>query len=51
MAPGEMIGTSNEVSATPVKIAATNDGDGYAVIAPVEAMTVLMAAVTDDGLT
>ena len=51
MAPGEMIGTSNEVSGTPVKIAATNDGDGYAVIAPVEAMTVLIAAVTDDGLT
>mgnify|MGYP001353479144 CR=1 FL=1 len=51
MAPGKMIGTSNEVSATPVKIAATNHGDGYAVIAPVEAMTVLMAAVTDEGLT
>ena len=45
MAPGEMIGTSNEVSATPVKIATTNDGDGYAVIAPVEAMAVLISAV------
>ena len=51
MAPGEMIGTSNEVSATPVKIAAINDGDGYAVIAPVEAMAALISAVTDDGLT
>ncbi len=49
MAPGKMIGTSNEVNATPVKIAASKDGDGYAVIAPVEAMAALMAAVTDDG--
>ena len=47
MAPGEMIGISNEVSDTPVKIAATSGGDGYALIAPVEAMGAVIAAVTD----
>ena len=47
MAPGEMIGVSNEVSDTPVKIAATSGGDGYALIAPVEMMGAVIAAVTD----
>ena len=49
MAPGKLIGASNEVSATPVRIAATDGGDGYAIIAPVETMAELMAAVTADN--
>lgn len=50
MAAGKMIGTSNEVNAKPVKITANNEGDGYAVIAPINAMGDLIAAVTDGGL-
>ncbi len=50
MAPGKMISTSNEVSATPVRITAINGGDGYAVIAPVEAMAELIAAIVGESL-
>ena len=50
MAPGKLIGTSNEVIGTPVRIAATNGGDGYAVIVPVETMAELIVAVIGDNL-
>ncbi len=50
MAPGKLIGTSNEVIANPVRITVSNGGDGYAIIAPVESMADLIAAVTGDEI-
>ncbi len=50
MAPGEMIGISNEVIATPVSIVATSGGDGYAVIAPIKMMAELITAVIGESL-
>ena len=44
LAPGQMIGTSNEVVGPSVSIAAT-PGDGYAVIGPVTALSAVLATL------